>query len=82
MNFVSKSASFGRKQKQREGGWWRLETEGGAKMFFLFLFWEFYFVSIYIQLYTYTYIHIIEGSLNSNFRQYGELKSRDEKQMR
>ena len=25
---------------------------------------------------------VIEGSLNSNFRQYGELKSRDEKQMR
>ena len=25
---------------------------------------------------------IIEGSLNSNFRQYGELKSSDEKQMR
>ena len=24
----------------------------------------------------------VEGSLNSNFRQYGELKSRDEKQMR
>ena len=26
--------------------------------------------------------YLIEGSLNSNFRQYGELKSRDEKQMR
>ncbi len=27
-------------------------------------------------------LDMIEGSLNSNFRQYGELKSRDEKQMR
>ena len=27
-------------------------------------------------------IAMFEGSLNSNFRQYGELKSSDEKQMR